>query len=137
MLCNDAGLRAVQSFLKPARGTQPFEWLVLYSLGDGLNGPGGILHGGMAMALLDSAMAVTAVIVADGRAVVTTSFDAMFVRKVRPPCVVLCRAWVDKEDPQSGKEALIRACLENGSGEVYVNAEAQFAIKTQSPLPKL
>ena len=120
------GLRAMQSFLlhappKPVsidedsrtsiahhRTVEAFlgqhhldEWLVLASLGTGLNGPGGIVHGGLLMTLLDSAMAVRALRGSGATSVVTTQYKAEFKRKVQAPCVVLCRARLDERAKDS------------------------------------
>ena len=172
-LFTPSGLRAIQSFLArspsilPAKGPYPSsptiqpghwpytaqpndlpsdEWLVLVSLGTGLNGPGGIVHGGIAMTLLDSAMAVRAVRAARGSSVVTTRYEADFRKKIKAPCVVLCRASLDErfrdvegcgelKDPSvNGDKDLghhsasihTKGTVEDGRGNVYLQATAHF-----------
>ena len=90
------------------------EWHVLVSLGTGLNGPGGIVHGGLAMTLLDSAMAVHAFRAAGAKPVVTTCYEADFKRKIKAPWVFSCRAWLDKRVADVKKD-------EDGKKEWRVN----------------
>ena len=187
-LATPRGLRAVQSFSLracAAHGLPRAEWQVLHSLGDGLNGPREIVHGGMLMTMLDSAMAVAALLrvgigtctdVDDtecgiGRRcygtsskvsgnetcqkldiyasslsgpqlpVSTTSFAATFLRRVRAPCVVLVRAWIEREtrggaeyDKEGGRdceengrtELHVRSVLEDGQGRAHVEATAIY-----------
>ena len=116
------------------------EWLILVSLGTGLNGPGGIIHGGLAMTLLDNAMAVRAFRAAGEKPVVTTRYEAEFKRKIKAPCVIVCRAWLDqgamhvgksgKDNPErvnGDKTIYTRGRMEDGLGNVYLEANAIFA----------
>jgi acyl-coenzyme A thioesterase THEM4 len=139
-LWNDRGLRAVQSFLQPASSgcsspSSREEWLVLHSLGTGLNGPKGIVHGGLLMTLLDSAMAVHA-----HRAyrcpVVTIRFTTRFLRKVRAPCVVLCRAWLESEENEGGR-MWTRGVIEDGEGRVLLQGDAEFVRNEKKVRPKI
>ena len=125
------------------------EWLVLVSLGTGLNGLGGIVHGGIAMTLLDSAMAVRATRAVAGQPVLTTTYHATFKNKIKAPCVVLCRAWLEREasditDEENGgvdadggakDERLIRTrgTVEDGMGKIYLTATAQFVKRNGRP----
>ncbi len=120
-LWNERGLRAVQSFEKPGAN----EWLVLYSLGMGLNGPGEIVHGGIVMTILDSAMAVKAFQTVGERPVVTTEFKGKLFRKVKAPNVVLCRAWVEAEEGD-GRVIYTGGRVEDGEGNAFLEATARF-----------
>ncbi len=99
------------------------------------------------MTLLDSAMAVRAHRAAGATPLVTTRYEAEFKRKIRAPCVVLCRAWLDErimnvkkdgkenqervdgDDGKGGDEETIytRGRVEDGLGNVYLEANARFA----------
>ena len=133
-----------RSLDKPLNDTSSDEWLVLVSLGTGLNGPGGIIHGGLTMTLLDNAMAVRARRAAGEKPVLTTQYEAEFKRKIKAPCVVLCRAWLDEtvmnvnkdgreradgDDGMGEDEETIytRGRVEDGLGNVYLEANARFA----------
>ena len=145
-----------ESLDQPMNDALSDEWLVVVSLGTGLNGPAGIVHGGLAMTLLDSAMAVRAFRAAGGKPVVTIRYEAEFKRKIRAPCVVLCRAWLhesvidvendgDKNkdrgtgDDGEEREGTIRTRgrLEDGMGNVYLEATARFAKRRERARVKL
>ena len=129
-LNHSTGLRAVQTFV--FSDAQNPEWRVLYSLGTGLNGPAGILHGGMLMALLDSAMASFVVYLLKGTPIVTVDFRAKFRRMGRGPCIVLARCKkANGSSPddaeQNGDILRISSTLEDAEGKVLVEATAEFA----------
>ena len=96
------------------------EWLVLVSLGTGLNGPDGIVHGRLAMTLLDSAMVVRALRATGKKPVVTQRYEVDFRRKVKVPRVVLCRAWIDsrvKDGRKDGEGHREQGNIREGEGE--------------------
>ena len=133
------------------------QWLVAVSLGTGLNGPAGIVHGGLAMTLLDSAMAVRAIRAAGGKPVITTRYEAEFKRKIKAPCVVLCRAWLDESitdvknggdknrdryngddgEEQNRGTIYTRGKIEDGMGNVYLEAAAWFVNRRERAKAKL
>lgn len=136
---------------KPLKDTPSDEWLVVVSLGTGLNGIGGIVHGGLAMTLLDDAMAVCAFRAAGQKPILTTRYEADFKRKIKAPCVILCRAWLDERaidvkkegsDGEKGKEEdretiCTRSRLEDGMGNVYLEVAARFAKRRERAKAKL
>ena len=91
----------------------------------GLNGPGEIVHGGIVMTILDSAMAVKAFQTVGERPVVTTEFKGKLFRKVKAPNVVLCRAWVEAEEGD-GRVIYTGGRVEDGEGNAFLEATARF-----------
>ncbi|KAF8053825.1 thioesterase superfamily protein [Tricharina praecox] len=91
---------------------------LLVSLGTGMNGHGGILHGGIVSTLLD---------MATGSAVVALAFTAYlnvtFRKPVPTPSVVLCRGWLVRRE---GRKLFIRGTVEDGEGGVYAEADSLF-----------
>ena len=72
------------------------ERLVLNCLGTDLDPPRGIVHGGLAIALLGCAMAVRASRAAGDKLGITMRYETYFQRKIQAPRGILCRAWLDK-----------------------------------------
>lgn len=115
-LATATGLRAVLSFEERSTGNL----LMLFSLGTGLNGPAGIIHGGLIMTLLDAATAQLAHRVTKAP-VLTTEHLTAFQQKIVGPCIVLARAWVTGI---SGNTIITEAQLEDGNGNIYAKTKA-------------
>lgn len=116
------GIRAVLSFEEQSTG----DLIMLFSLGTGLNGPEGIVHGGCVMTLLDAVAALCARR-STGCPVITTEQTTRFQRKIVGPCVVLARARVTQK---SRKLVVTEARLEDGADSIYATATATFSTRT-------
>ena len=110
-LATETGLRAVISLEELATG----DLIMLFSLGTGLNGPQGIIHGGLIMTLLDAATALLAHR-ATKSPVLTTRHEIQFQRKITGPCIVLARA---STLHQQGNSIVTEAQLEDAVGNIY------------------
>lgn len=97
------------------------EVLCLVSLGDGLNGHGGVAHGGAVAALVDVVMCTAASLHTRDRAL-TVQLTTQYKRPVATPGLYLARGWLKKRS--GGRKAWFRVVLEDGDGRVYVEAEA-------------
>ncbi|KAI5847583.1 HotDog domain-containing protein [Tricharina praecox] len=89
---------------------------LLISLGDGMNGHEGILHGGMVATILDIAVAASVDTLA-----VTAYINVAFRRPVPTPSVVLCKTKLVRKER---RKLFINATLEDGIGGVYSMAES-------------
>lgn len=91
---------------------------------------GGIVHGGVMMALLDSAMsaAVGRTLQAGGH-VVSVSITTDFLKPARRGRLV-ARAWVDRRGRTT---AFPRSELRDGEGNVVARASGVWAIREASP----
>lgn len=110
-LATETGLRAAISLEELATG----DLIMLFSLGTGLNGPQGIVHGGLIMTLLDAATALIA-LRATKCPVLTTRHEVTFQRKITGPCIVLARASIHHQHDNS---IVTGAQLEDGAGNIY------------------
>ena len=93
------------------------------------------------MTLLDNTMGLRANHASGGKLCLTTHYEADFKRKVKAPCVVLCRAWIIDEEGSSsgdvgkgdekGKEGrkrmlVVKGRVEDGMGTVYLEGSSRF-----------
>ena len=124
---NDTGVRGWQS-LQAKRINAPNlspELLLLLSLGNGLEGYKGILHGGISAAILDQATSMCAFLTI-GPSVATAEMTLRYKKSVPLPSVVLCRtAATGRED----RKLWLQAVVEDGMGNVYCEADVLFLTK--------
>jgi uncharacterized protein (TIGR00369 family) len=118
--------RAVRAYISCSR-TSPssnHETYIIVSLGDGLDGAGGRLHGGFIAALLDQVMGSAAVMVREmGSSPATKEMYVRFRKPVATPGVILGRARVERVE---GKRSWVKGWVEDGRGTVYAEGEATF-----------
>ena len=100
---------------------------MLMSLGSGLEGHKGILHGGMMGAMMDYVMSMIALFTA-GPNMVTAELNVRYKRSVSLPGVVLCRAKATKRE---GRKVLIQGTLENGTGTIFCEADSVCVLKKE------
>ncbi|KAI5856589.1 HotDog domain-containing protein [Tricharina praecox] len=96
----------------------PSETCTFISVGDGLNGHEGILHGGAVSAILDIGL---------GAPVNTIAFTAFlnvtFKKPLPTPRVVVCRARITKSEV---RKKWVAGTLEDGEGTVYATGECLY-----------
>jgi thioesterase superfamily protein 4 len=98
--------------------------MVVMELGDGVNGHVNLAHGGFVCTILDE---ISGVVNHqwDGKPTFTAYLNVTFKTPTPAPGVVLCRAWITKED---GRKRYTYASLEDGRGNVYATAESLFLV---------
>lgn len=92
--------------------------LVVVSLGTGVNGHDGIVHGGVVVTILDEALSAAVRI-----PMFTAYLNVAFKKPVPAPSVIVCRVRVTKKE---GRKHWIAGTLEDGSGGVMAEAEALY-----------
>ncbi|KAG6323694.1 hypothetical protein E4U44_001918 [Claviceps purpurea] len=129
------GLNHMLSFFRASQlhdPTQPIQRVdTLFSLGDGLSGYEGLLHGGMTATMMDEAMgAVNEINTALGkeglvyqRSSVTAEMEIQFLRPVRVPGVVCVAAW---REGGEGRKTRMRCEVRDGEGEVLVRGRSTW-----------
>ncbi|KAF2815950.1 Thioesterase/thiol ester dehydrase-isomerase [Mytilinidion resinicola] len=126
--------RAVRAYLSCSRPdpnasssnteTPVQENYIIVSVGDGLDGASGRLHGGFLAALLDQVMGACAVTCKNmGSSPATKEMYVRFRKPVATPGVILARAKVEKVE---GKRTWVKGWVEDGMGTVYAEGEATF-----------
>ena len=95
---------------------------LLMSLGSGLEGYKGILHGGMMGAVMDQVTSMCAVFTA-GPKVVTADLNLTYKKSVSLPSVVLCSA---KATRREGRKLWVQGTIEDGTGTIFCQADAVF-----------
>ncbi|KAG5998650.1 hypothetical protein E4U52_006446 [Claviceps spartinae] len=123
------GLNHMLSFFRASQlhdPTKPIQRVdTLFSLGDGLSGYEGLLHGGMTATMMDEAMGtvneINTALGKEGlvyqRSSVTAGMEIQFLRPVRIPGVVCVAAW---REGGEGRKTRMRCEVRDGEGEVLV-----------------
>ena len=104
------------------------ETRMLLSLGTGINGIAGVLHGGLVGVLLDEVTGVPVYVQAEGY-FVTGEMKIRYLRPVTTPGVILCRSWVEAEGNErihEGKKFKVIGTVEDGMGGILARGEAVF-----------
>ncbi|KAF2009056.1 hypothetical protein BU24DRAFT_468453 [Aaosphaeria arxii CBS 175.79] len=104
--------------IEPGKG----ESLLLISLGKSIDGGLRRLHGGVIATLLDQVMGIH-ISYAYGMSSATAELDVRFRRKIDTPCVVLCRARIEKV---KGRWIELVGSVEDGLGTVYAEGRGGF-----------
>jgi len=108
----------------PPQTTPTAEVLLLISLGTLVDGGTHRLHGGVTASLLDHAMGtLLSFYFANGSA--TAELKVKYVKAVRTPCVLLCRA---RMESVQGRWIRTRGWLEDGEGTVFAEGEGAFVL---------
>ncbi|KAF5865910.1 hypothetical protein ETB97_001978 [Aspergillus alliaceus] len=114
--------------------TRPITKVIsLYTVGNGLCGFKGILHGGMIMTLFDEVtgsvveinMALGKKWIQSGLMMVTGSLSVKFLRPVPVNSEVCATAWLEKIE---GRKAMIRAEITGSEGERMATAESVWVV---------
>jgi thioesterase superfamily protein 4 len=96
------------------------ETITLVSLGSGMNGHAGVLHGGIVATILDMTLAAAM----DTTAAAVTAWLKVTYKKPTPaPGVVMVRSRVTRKE---GRKWFLSGTLENGTGTVYAEGECMF-----------
>jgi thioesterase superfamily protein 4 len=93
-------------------------------LGNGVNGHANMAHGGFVSTILDETMGIANVQL-NYKPTFTAYLNITFKSPTRTPSVVVCRAWIAREE---GRKRFTYASLEDGEGNVLATAEALFLI---------
>ena len=96
------------------------ETRILLSLGTGIDGIAGVLHGGLIGFLLDEVTGVPVYVQAEGY-FVTGEMKIRYLKPVTTPGVILCRSWVEAESNErihEGKKLKVIGIVEDGMGEI-------------------
>ena len=104
------------------------ETRMLLSLGTGINGIAGILHGGLIGFLLDEVTGVPVCVQAKGY-FVTAEMRISYLKPVETPRVILCRSWVEQEGNEKfheGRKIRVMGTVEDGMGGVLARGESLF-----------
>ncbi|KAG6140256.1 hypothetical protein E4U12_006608 [Claviceps purpurea] len=129
------GLNHMLSFFRASQlhdPTQPIQRVdTLFSLGDGLSGYEGLLHGGMTATMMDEAMGtvneINTALGKEGlvyqRSSVTAGMEIQFLRPVRVPGVVCVAAW---REGGEGRKTRMRCEVRDGEGEVLVRGRSTW-----------
>lgn len=67
----------------------------------------------------------TAVSATFGRVSSTAELVVKYKRPVGTPCVVLCRAWIERVE---GRRVRLKGCVEDGRGVVFAEGEGKFVL---------
>ena len=103
---------------------------LLLSLGPGLDGYKGIMHGGMFGFILDQATSISAITTA-GPTATTAEMTLHYKKRLPLPSVVLCRSVVTKRE---GRKLWVRGIIEDGSGAVFCEAASIFVLRNEEKL---
>ena len=103
---------------------------LLLSLGPGLDGHKGIMHGGMFGFILDQATGMCAMFTA-GATVTTAEMTLQYKKKLPLPSVVLCRSVVTKRE---GRKFWVRGTVEDGAGTVFCEGASIFVTRNKEKL---
>ncbi|KAL2008021.1 hypothetical protein VTN00DRAFT_8003 [Thermoascus crustaceus] len=131
------------------------ELLILFSLGTGMDGHAGVLHGGILAVMFDEVLGTLAAGLQsqqqqqqqrtqppgeveeeeenqsnqgpnpDWTAIYTVSMTIRFRRPLTTPAFVLGRSWCDAERTR-GRKVWVRGVLEDGEGGVFAEGEALY-----------
>ena len=99
-------------------------YILLLSLGPGLDSHKGKLHGGMLGAIIDQATSMCASYIV-GSIAVTAELSIRYKKSVPLPSIVLCRAKATKRE---GRKLWIQCTVEDGGGIVFGEADGLFLI---------
>ena len=129
-LWTDRTIRTIQSFEKPKhipnREEEIEEVRMLFSLGSGVDGMGGICHGGLVGLMLDEVLSLMVAVVTGSFAHFTVELNVGFKNSLGTPRVVLCRAWLNAENPSQGRKVWVNGTVEDGEGGVFAVGDALF-----------
>ncbi|MCJ1455697.1 hypothetical protein MMC28_006053 [Mycoblastus sanguinarius] len=99
------------------------ELLTFYTLGSGLDGYGGICHGGFLSTAIDHAMGTLARNYPGGNDTYTKYLHVDFKKPFYTPGAILCRAWITKIE---GRKLWVCGAMEDNLGNPYITAESLF-----------
>ncbi|KAA8899399.1 HotDog domain-containing protein [Sphaerosporella brunnea] len=106
----------------------PAGTILFVSLGDGMNGHPGVLHGGIVATIMDMALCIAI----DESVPAFTAWLKLGYKKPTPaPGVLMAKCWVARKE---GRKWFINGSLENGSGTVYAEAECLYVEVKQAML---
>ena len=129
---SDTTIRAWQS-LRTKRVDPPNaspSVILLLSLGPGLDGYKGFMHGGMFGVIMDQVTSMCAILTAGSKA--TTAEMTLHYKKRLPlPSVVLSRSVVTKWE---GRKLWLRGTIEDGAGTVFCGADSVFVTRNKEKL---
>ena len=122
---------ACQSFFKLPSSQEPCtddepklgEMQIFYCLGIGLEGHGGICHGGFLSMAVDHAMGSLARASSQTMGSYTKSLHVDYRKPLYIPGPLLCRTWITKIQ---GRKLWIRGRMEDEQGGAYITAEGFF-----------
>lgn len=97
------------------------EVLILFKMGNGLNGHAGLAHGGATAAIIDASMVTTAVLYSEDL-MFTLELTIKYLKPVATPGIYMTRTWLEKRS--SGRKAWVRSVIEDGNGVVYCDSKA-------------
>ncbi|KAG6067724.1 hypothetical protein E4U32_003106 [Claviceps aff. humidiphila group G2b] len=135
------GLNHMLSFFRASQLHDPTKSIqrvdTLFSLGDGLSGYEGLLHGGMTATMMDEAMGtvneINTALGKEGlvyqRSSVTAGMEVQFLRPVRVPGVVCVAAW---REGGEGRKTRMRCEVRDGEGEVLVRGRSTWVAMKES-----
>ena len=135
-LHTDRTIRAWRYFKRPHRRTptesvrpeaqSDYEYCLLLSLGDGLDGMIGRAHGGFNALVIDHITGSCAErAVATEIPPATASLKADYKAPIKTPGLVLARAWLDRVE---GRKVWVQARIEDGRGGVFATGEVLYII---------
>ena len=105
-------------------------FVLLLSLGSGLDGYNKVLHGGMFGVIFDQASSMCAIHTA-GPTAVTAGMNIQYFERVNLPSVVLCRTVAIRKE---GRKLWTRGTIEDGTGTVYSKADTLHLLEKQGKL---
>ncbi|KAK0510696.1 hypothetical protein JMJ35_007128 [Cladonia borealis] len=105
-------------------------FFLLLSLGPGLDGYNGNLHGGMLGIIIDQATSMCA-IGAAGPTAATAEMTLRYKKRSPLPSMVLCRSVVTKWE---GRKLWLRGTIEDGAGTVFCEADSVFVTRNEEKL---
>ncbi|KAL8825364.1 MAG: hypothetical protein Q9191_004463 [Dirinaria sp. TL-2023a] len=105
-------------------------FFLMLSLGNGLQGHKGALHGGIFGVLIDQSNHICALSVAP-LSIMTAQMDLRFKKSVPVPGVVLCRSVIVRRE---GRRIWIRCTIEDGEGGLFCESESLWVAKGDQKL---
>lgn len=114
-------IRSVLSFWRSPQADLG-ETIILASLGSGLNGHSGIVHGGFTAMLIDEASGLANMYHNDAHTF-TANLNVNYRKPIPAPSVVLCRASITKTE---GRKRFVRCTVEGPAGIIYADSVALF-----------
>lgn len=111
------------------------ELIALLALGRGMNGHTNVVHGGLIATILDEMMGIVVSFhmspeMSGYTAVMKTSYK----KPVPAPGAIICRTWLERRS--GGRKMWLRGTIEDGEGELFVEAESLW-IEVKRKTPKL
>lgn len=99
------------------------EITVLLSIGSGLNGHGGIAHGGFISSILDDTMGLIVRNQPEAMIALTVQLEVRYHAPLMTPAVLCCRSWTRKRE---GKKMWVESVLEDRNGKKFASGESLF-----------